>query len=98
MSDGSGLAEAMLGLDGFMVRSVREHRAELVITVETTALIVGCGECGARAESQDRMPIEIRDLPCFGRPVRLVWVKRRWRCRELDCPAKTWTEVSPEAL
>ena len=37
----------------------------------------------------------IRDLPCFGRPARLVWRKRRWRCGDADCDAKTWTESSP---
>jgi len=98
MSDATGLAEAMLGLDGFIVLSVREDPAELVITVETTADRIGCAECGTRAEAQDRMPIHIRDLPCFGRPTRLVWVKRRWRCREELCDARTWTEVSPVAL
>ncbi len=32
-----------------------------------------------RAESQDRMAVEVRDLACIGRPARLVWRKRRWR-------------------
>lgn len=27
--------------------------------------------CGRRAEAQDRMPVEIRDLAYFGRPARL---------------------------
>ncbi len=39
--------------------------------------------------------VDIRDLACFGRPARLVWNKRRWRCTEPDCDAKTWTEISP---
>ena len=98
MSDATGVAEAMLGLDGFIVLAVREDPAELVITVETTADLVGCAGCGVRAEAQDRMPIEIRDLSCFGRPTRLVWRKRRWRCREELCGVKTWTEVSPAAM
>jgi hypothetical protein len=38
----------------------------------------------------------------FGRPARLVWSKRRWRCRDVECPVKTWTErsvhVPPRAL
>ena len=45
---------------------------------------------------------DIRDLPCFGRPARLVWLKRRWRCVDQDCVAKTWTEgtehVAPRAV
>jgi transposase len=48
------------------------------------------------------MPVAIRDLACFGRPARLVWNKRRWRCTDADCDARTWTEtvehVSPRAV
>ncbi len=91
MSDGNGLAEALLGLDGFTVLDVAEGPAELVITIESVAVLVGCGRCGVRAEAQDRMPIDIRDLTCFGRPARLVWIKRRWRCADANCNAKTWT-------
>lgn len=94
MSDGIGLAEALLGLDGFRVLDVREEPDELTVTIETTREFVGCGRCGVRAEAQDRMRIELRDLACFGRPARLVWVKRRWRCVEPACDAKTWTEHS----
>jgi transposase len=93
MNDGTGLAEALLGLDGFRVLAVTETPAEVVIEIETTAERVGCPDCGVRAEAQDRMTVDIRDLPCFGRPARLVWRKRRWRCRELLCPARTWTEI-----
>ncbi|MFP5317967.1 MAG: ISL3 family transposase, partial [Acidimicrobiia bacterium] len=42
-----------------------------------------------------RTPIDIRDLTCFGRPARLRWIKRRWRCVDADCEAETWTERSP---
>ncbi|HSH59934.1 MAG TPA: ISL3 family transposase [Acidimicrobiales bacterium] len=95
MNDGNGLAEALLGLDGFRVLKVTETDAEVVIDIETTADFMGCSGCGSRAESQDRMRVEIRDLACFGRPARLVWRKRRWRCVEAHCDVKTWTEVSP---
>ena len=95
MDDGIGLAEALLGLDGFRVLDVDESPAELVVTVETTADFVGCPSCGVRAEAQDRLRVDLRDLPCFGRPARLVWLKRRWRCVEADCPARTWTERHP---
>jgi transposase len=94
MNDGTGLAEALLGLDGFRVLEVNESDAEVVITVETTADVVGCWQCGVRAEAKGRVAIDIRDLACFGRPARLRWIKRRWRCVDGDCDAKTWTERS----
>ena len=94
MADGTGLAEALLGLDGFRVLDVTEGPDEVVITVETMATVVGCERCGVRAKAQDRKAIDIRDLTCFGRPTRLRWIKRRWRCVDADCDAKTWTETS----
>jgi transposase len=90
--DATGLAEALLGLPGLRVLEVVEGDGELVVTVESTATFVGCGRCGVRAEAQGRVRVDVRDLPCFGRPARLVWHKRRWRCREPRCDAKTWTE------
>ena len=94
MSDATGLAEALVGLNGFRVLEVHETTDELSVIVETTVDLMGCSSCGTRAEAQDRVRVDIRDLPCFGRPARLVWLKRRWRCREADCRAKTWTETS----
>jgi transposase len=94
VSDGIGLAEALLGLDGFRVLAVSETADELVVTVESTAVVAWCASCGTRAEAHERKSVELRDLPCFGRPARLVWHKRRWRCREHACDARTWTERS----
>ena len=92
--DGIGLAEALLGLDGFQVLKVSETPDEVVIDVETTVELMGCSRCGTRAESQDRMTVEIRDLPASDDRARLMWKKRRWRCPKADCEAKTWTEAS----
>jgi transposase len=94
VDDGTGLAEALLGLEGFRVLAVSETDAEVVIDVETTAEVAGCETCGTRAEAHERRPVAIRDLACFGRPARLVWRKRRWRCVDADCEAKSWTETS----
>jgi transposase len=96
MDDGIGLAEALLGLNGFRVLAVTETPGEVVIEIETTTQVVGCRACGTRAVAHERMTVEVRDLACFGRPARLVWRKRRWRCVDADCDAKTWTETSRE--
>jgi hypothetical protein len=76
------------------VLGVEETAAEVIIRVETSAQLVGCPGCGVVATAHDRMPVEYRDLALFGRPARLVWSKRRWRCQEPRCALRTWTETS----
>ncbi len=76
MSDATGLAEALLGLDGCRVLAVSEAAAEVVIRIETTGGLVGCPGCGVRAVAHARTQVELRDLAAFGRPARLVWCKR----------------------
>jgi transposase len=59
-------------------------------TPDTNATI---SERRSRLSPSAHKPVTYRDLECFGRSVRLVWVKRWWRCREADCEVKTWTET-----
>lgn len=92
MSDGNGLAEKLLGLSGFRILDVSESPDELTVTVESIVTVVDCQRCGIRAEAHDRRPVDVRDLACFGRPVRLRVLKRRWRCPASDCGLRTWTE------
>ena len=51
-----------------------------------------CGVCGGLLWSNGERPVELVDLPAFGRPTRLVWHKRRWRCGASECSASTVTE------
>ena len=89
MNDGIGLAEVLLGLPGFRVLDVTETDGEVVDgDRDDGGAWWRCRTCGVRAEAQDRMRVDVRDLACFGRPARLVWSKRRWRCREPLCPAQ----------
>ena len=53
VSDGSGLAEALLGLPGFRVLQVSEIEAELVVVVESRATVAGRLGCGVQAEVHD---------------------------------------------
>jgi transposase len=86
--------DVVLGLDGFVVRAAEEVDGELWLAVERTAGVVGCSGCGTRARSKGRSRTFVRDMACGGRPVRLVWRKRRWSCPDADCDVKTWTEQS----
>jgi transposase len=84
----------LLGLPGFVLLAVSEDEGELEQAIETTADLVGCPGCGAVAQLHDRRPVRVRDLPCAGRPVTLIWVKRVWRCRYRLCEVVTWSETS----
>ncbi len=61
MDDGTGLAEALLGLEGFRILAVSEGPDELVIEIETTAEWTACPCCGVRAIAHERMEVAIRD-------------------------------------
>jgi hypothetical protein len=73
--------------------TVIETPAEVAIEIGTTADLVSCRGCRVRAE--DRMIVELRDLPAFGRPARLVWRTRRWRCREGLCGPEVANGLKP---
>jgi len=92
VSDGTGLAEKMLGLPGLVVLDVEEGMGEVIVRVESTRRKAYCPSCRRRAQAQDRIEVHLRDLHCFGRPCRLVIRKRRWRCPTERCLKKTWTE------
>jgi transposase len=40
------------------------------------------------------MDVDYRELAAFGRPARLSWRRRRWRCEEPLCATRTWTQSS----
>jgi transposase len=95
MDDGSGEATALLGMDGFIVLAMTGEDGEWWLLVETTAAPVGCPSCGVQATGHGRSVVQVRDLPVSGRPVRLCWRKRRWRCSDPDCATNTFSEHSP---
>ncbi len=95
MGDRSSSASALLGMEGFVVLSQSEGDGELWVLVETTADVAGCPSCGVRATGHGRSVVQVRDLPAGGRPVRLVWRKRRWICTDPDCAATSFMEQTP---
>ncbi|HUG84272.1 MAG TPA: transposase family protein [Euzebya sp.] len=92
MVDDTTLGTVVLGLDGFALREATLIDGEVWLAVETTATRTGCPTCGVLAAAHDRRTVHVRDLAITGRPTRLVWAKRIWRCRDADCPKATWTE------
>jgi transposase len=91
----SASVSALLGLDGFEVVLAELVDDEWQLAVQTTATVIGCAGCGVPAKPHGRREVRVRDLPIGGRPVVLLWRKRLWRCRELACGVRTWTERTP---
>lgn len=95
-AQGSDTAAVLVGMPEFAVLAAMEDAGEVWLLVETRATEVGCASCGTRARPKGRRETMVRDLPAGGRPVVLVWRKRRWSCPDADCDTKTWTETSTE--
>lgn len=90
-------ADALLGVEGIHVSSVAATGAGLLLHIETGDDLAGCPDCGVIAVGHGRRQVRLHDVPCFGRPVRLLWAKRVWRCPDPDCPRTTFTEEHPLA-
>ena len=92
--------DLLVGLGGFHVLEVAEGDGKrgplLRVVVESPVRVMGCPTCGVVAGSHGRRNVVLIDTPCFGRPVRLVWRKRTWRCEEPACPAGVVTEQHPD--
>lgn len=95
MMHGNDGASALLDLDGLRVGAHELIDGEWWLHVESTVDATGCSGCGTRAVGHGRRRVQVRDVPIAGRPVRLVWSKRVWRCRDADCAVDTWSETHP---
>ena len=77
---------------GVAVSGVAERRgARIEIGVELTGRPC-CGGCGGPVWAHGSSRVDLVDLPAFGRPVRLRWKKRRWRCPEAACSVGTFID------
>jgi transposase len=92
-------ATLLLGIDGLAVERVelveRGARVAHVVTTDETA--AACPSCGVISTSvKGHATTHPRDVPYGEAPLRLVWHKRRWRCRERACARGSFTESLPE--
>ena len=81
----------LVGLPDVTVLAVEDADGPLRVHVEVPVAVMGCASCGTCARVKDRPVVELVDLPCFGRPTRLVWRKHRWACPDPDCETRSWT-------
>ncbi|MDE0067219.1 MAG: ISL3 family transposase [Acidimicrobiaceae bacterium] len=87
------MCELLVGLGEVEVLGVDDETGEpLRVHVRSEARRPCCGGCGVLLWSKGSRAAELVDLPAFGRPVRLVWHKRRWVCSTSGCSAGSVTE------
>ena len=84
---------ALFDLPDVHVRAVERGPRSFTVVVETSPTLVGCPSCGVLATGHGRREVVLHDLPCAGVPVRVVWRKRIFRCREDACEVVTFSEV-----
>ena len=85
--------DVLVGLPGLRVIGVvRDQSDALTVTVESAPTVMGCRACGVVAHAHGRVDVRLVDAPAFGRPVRIVWRKRRWVCTDPGCPVGTFVE------
>ena len=86
--DLGGLAVDRVASDAFGGRVVH------VVTADETAS--ACPSCGVLSVTlKGRVCTRPRDIPYGTRVLRLIWHKRRWRCKERLCPRASFTESLP---
>ena len=66
--------------------------SEWWLAVETEADRAWCPGPGVRAVGHGRSRTTVRDLMIVGVPTVLVFARRRWRCAEVLCGMRTWSE------
>ncbi len=95
-------ASLLLGIEGLDVLAVvlqnrgDDEQGRVVHLVTGDESAAACPSCGTVSTApKGRATTRPRDLPYGVDPVRLVWHKRRWRCREPLCPRASFTESLP---
>jgi transposase len=88
--------EVLVGLAAVNILEVVEPLVgRIEITVESRVNTPVCAGCGERAWVKDRPVVELADLTCFGRPVKLRWRKYRLCCPRSWCRVGSWTHDDP---
>ena len=91
------MCELLVGLGDVEIAAVDGERAgPLRVHVRCLTSRPCCGRCGGPLWSKGNRATELVDLPVFGRPVRLVWHKRRWVCPATECASGSVTEQQRE--
>ena len=80
-TDPTRVCVLLVGLLDVSVTGVGDWPCWLRIAIEARHRRPVCARCGSGAHGHGRRVVVLVDLAVFGRVSRLVWTKRRWRCR-----------------
>lgn len=84
---------------GLEITSISEASEEVVVRVTSHRSSSPCPLCGVTSSTihsyYRRKP---RDLPCAGRPIRLLLTVKKFVCRQAECPRKIFTERLPDLI
>ncbi len=93
--DPTRVCELLVGLGDVIVLGATDIPGEPIrIHVETRGPRPSCPGCGSVVWAKDQRPVELVDLPVFGRSARLVWHKFRWTCPAAGCGVGSFTETA----
>lgn len=85
--------------EGLEMTSISSTSEELLVSVTSHRTSSPCPQCAmpssAIHSSYQRHP---RDLPCVGRPIRLVFTVRKFFCRNPACSRKVFAERLPDFI
>ncbi|WP_276943634.1 ISL3 family transposase [Ferrimicrobium acidiphilum] len=92
------IAEILLGLKDVNLIGVEDlgnedSKTPLRVHIECLGERPKCPVCNGMSYSKGGSLVELIDLQSFGRPVRLIWHKRRWVCKDETCIAPSWSDV-----
>ena len=95
--DPTRMCEKLVGLGDVELVGVDDggEGAPLVVVIRSRKPRPVCDGCGGRVWSKGYRTAVLVDLAAFGRPVRLRWEKRRWKCPNADCVVRSFVEQDP---
>lgn len=84
---------------GLEITSISETKEELLVRVTSYRETSCCPLCGVPSSTihsyYQRKP---RDLPCAGRPIRLLLAVKKFFCRQPECSRKIFVERLPDLV
>ncbi len=85
--------------EGLEITSISETTEEVLVRVTSHRQTSKCPSCATPSaaihSSYRRKPL---DLPCAGRPIRLLLTVKKFFCRVPDCPRKIFVERLPDLI